>query len=356
MKLQARPLLDQVLLPFVYAKSEIESEAVLERLVCDFAQPLIRDIVSFKLRAFAPRATSRDGQELDDVCGEVVLKLIRKLNQVKATPEEGGIASLRGYVATMAYNESDEYVRRKHPRRFSFKNKVRYLLSHNSEFSLWEDGSGSLVCGLRGWRGTGPSTDSSNRLKRIQADPGRFIDRQLSGMDIRRVGLDELVREMLNASGSSVYLDELVSVAAEMLGIRDAEIQSTDDMSETSSGSVTPGRAIEDSIDHRARLERIWKEIKELPPRQRCSLLLNLRDENGDAALALLPLLRIATIREIAETLEMQAEELASIWEKLPLEDAVIAQQLGTTRQQVINLRKCARERLSRRMRTESAE
>jgi len=63
-KRQARPLLDQVLLPFVYAKSEIESEAVLERLICDFAQPLIRDIVSFKLRAFAPRVTSRDGYTL----------------------------------------------------------------------------------------------------------------------------------------------------------------------------------------------------------------------------------------------------------------------------------------------------
>jgi len=354
-KRQARPLLDQVLLPFVYAKSEIESEAVLERLIWDFAQPLIRDIVSFKLRAFAPRVTSRDGQELDDLCGEVVLKLIRKLNQLKATPDEAGIASLRGYVASMAYNESDEYVRRKHPRRFSFKNKVRYLLSHNSQFSLWEDGSGSLVCGLGGWGGTGPSTDSSTRLKRIQADADRFIDQRLSGMDIRRVGLDELVEAMLNEAGSPVYLDELVSVAAEMLGIRDPEVQSTGDITETSFGSETPGRAIEDSIDHRARLERIWMEIRSLPPRQRCSLLLNLRDENGDAALALLPMLRIAKIREIAETLEMQAEELAAIWDKLPLEDALIAEQLGTTRQQVINLRKCARERLARRMRTESA-
>jgi hypothetical protein len=35
---------------------------------------------------------------------------------------------------------------------------------------------------------------------------------------------------------------------------------------------------------------------------------------------------------------------------KLPLDDATIAGLLGATRQQVINLRKCARERLERRM------
>jgi hypothetical protein len=93
-----------------------------------------------------------------------------------------------------------------------------------------------------------------------------------------------------------------------------------------------------------------------LPPRQRSSLLLNLRDESGDAALTLLPMLRIATIREIAQALEMPVEKLASLWQELPLEDAVIASFLGATRQQVINLRKCARERLSRRMRTADLE
>jgi hypothetical protein len=41
---------------------------------------------------------------------------------------------------------------------------------------------------------------------------------------------------------------------------------------------------------------------------------------------------------------------MAAVWNELPLEDAVIAERLGATRQQVINLRKCARARLSRRL------
>ncbi len=43
--------------------------------------------------------------------------------------------------------------------------------------------------------------------------------------------------------------------------------------------------------------------------------------------------------------------ELATLWQELPLEDARIAVILDVTRQQVINLRRTARERLQCRMR-----
>ena len=46
----------------------------------------------------------------------------------------------------------------------------------------------------------------------------------------------------------------------------------------------------------------------------------------------------------------LRAEELAGMWNSLPLDDRGIAERLGITRQQVINLRKSARARLARRM------
>jgi DNA-binding transcriptional regulator LsrR (DeoR family) len=46
----------------------------------------------------------------------------------------------------------------------------------------------------------------------------------------------------------------------------------------------------------------------------------------------------------------MSAEKFASIYVELPLDDATIAEHLGIPRQQVINLRLSARERLTRRM------
>jgi hypothetical protein len=46
----------------------------------------------------------------------------------------------------------------------------------------------------------------------------------------------------------------------------------------------------------------------------------------------------------------MPAEELARMWNDLPIDDMRIATRLGIKRQQVINLRKAARARLARRL------
>jgi hypothetical protein len=55
-------------------------------------------------------------------------------------------------------------------------------------------------------------------------------------------------------------------------------------------------------------------------------------------------------MREIARVIELPALKLAELWKDLPLSDLVIAEMLGIPRQQVINLRKSARQRLGRRM------
>jgi hypothetical protein len=78
--------------------------------------------------------------------------------------------------------------------------------------------------------------------------------------------------------------------------------------------------------------------------------LLNLRTGTDLAAVTLLPLTGVAGIRQIAEALEIPAPEFAELWNRLPLDDLGIADRLGVTRQRVINLRKSARERLTRRM------
>jgi DNA-directed RNA polymerase specialized sigma24 family protein len=105
------------------------------------------------------------------------------------------------------------------------------------------------------------------------------------------------------------------------------------------------------ALERRTDLALLWEEIRQLPSRQAAALILNLRDGQGRNAVALLPLTGIATMRDIARALDMPAERFAEIWNRLPLEDAVIAESLGITRQQVINLRKSARARLARRMR-----
>lgn len=108
----------------------------------------------------------------------------------------------------------------------------------------------------------------------------------------------------------------------------------------------------EAALDRRTWLTRLWAEIRELPLPQRIALLFHIRSEEGTSALFLLPVTGIAGIRQIAEMLGMAAEELGALWNRLPLDDLTTAARLGLTRQQVINLRKSARERLARRMKS----
>jgi hypothetical protein len=86
-----------------------------------------------------------------------------------------------------------------------------------------------------------------------------------------------------------------------------------------------------------------------LPDRQRTALLLNLRSAQG-TAIELIEDLGIATFSQLAEVLSMTKEALAELWNRLPLDDKEIAEKLGVERQQVINLRSAARQRLQRRM------
>ena len=67
-------------------------------------------------------------------------------------------------------------------------------------------------------------------------------------------------------------------------------------------------------------------------------------------ALILFSLVGIATLHQMATVMELRWENFVALWNNLPLPDAAIAEMLEITRQQVINLRKSARERLARRM------
>jgi hypothetical protein len=153
--------------------------------------------------------------------------------------------------------------------------------------------------------------------------------------------------------GAPIELDALVNTVAELQGIKDQVAPGTRDDDEESALAterLADNRTnIATELEQRLYLQRLWAEILELPVRQRSALLLNLKIE-GESVITLLPLIGIASVRQIAEAVAIPAEQFAELWNELPLEDAVIARQLKVTRQQVINLRKSARERLWRHM------
>jgi hypothetical protein len=156
---------------------------------------------------------------------------------------------------------------------------------------------------------------------------------------------------IFNYVGSPIEFDELVSLLAELLGIRDQPIESIDEDEDAVAFQATGSESDPAwQVEKRFFLQRLWEELQQLPSNQRAALLLNLKDVDGRGCIALFPATGIATLRQLAGALEMSADRFAQLWNELPLEDARIAELLGLTRQQVINARKSGRERLTRRL------
>src|SRR5262245_4974019 len=162
--------------------------------------------------------------------------------------------------------------------------------------------------------------------------------------------LAEALAAIFNHLGGPIEFDELVGAMAGLLQIRDQPLESTDDNEDAAfqAAGMEPDPAWQ--VEKRIFLQRLWDELRLLPLNQRAALLLNLKDAEGGGCIALFPATGIASVRQLAEVVEIPADRFAELWNELPLEDSKIAETLGLTRQQVINARKSGRERLARRL------
>lgn len=263
------------------------------------------------------------------------------------------IGDFRAYAAVTAYHACHEYLRRQCPQHHRLKNRLRYLLTHHPGFALWADGETTLLCGFGAWREAERGSVRSARLEQLSREPQSFAEAALDGRRAELMNPADLLAALFNWVGHPLELDDLVNIVAALCGIVEQKVVSetadeqTPDMFER---LADPRADVAAEVERRLHLQRLWAEIAQLPLAQRAALLLNLRDEKGGNATALLTLTGVASIRQIAETLEMEAPELARLWPRLPLNDDAVAERLGLTRQQVINLRLAARRRLVRRM------
>lgn len=342
---------DALLRPYLVAVGEAESQALLTELVEREAEPLIRAVLSRKLRvSLNGTCSTRTAQEAEEIRSEILLQLISRLGALKQDREARAIANFRSYVAVTAHNACHEFLRQKYPSRWRLKNRLRYLLTHQKEFALWENEQGEWLCGLAEWR----DSERSRRIDELRGDGGERLG--LAGRNLQSMSLAELTAAIFRSARGAVELDELVNTIADLQGLKDVAVESVsavDDDEEASDpyeGLTGKESDIASELEQRRYVERLWLEICQLPERQRAALLLNLRDDRGGDVIALFPMLGVASIRQIAEVLGLRAEDFAALWHDLPLDDATIAARLGVTRQQVINLRKSARERLARRM------
>src|SRR5947209_8418246 len=139
---------DSLLTQYVECTDPRRSEALLEELVLEHAQPAIQKIVRYKL-AFQGRS---EAQDIEDVSGEVIVELIGRLRSIKQSEQGQAIGSFSGYAAVTAYHACNEYLRRKYPNRHRLKNRLRYLLATELRFEIWKAEDAGWLCGMRQWR------------------------------------------------------------------------------------------------------------------------------------------------------------------------------------------------------------
>lgn len=318
-----RDLNDPALWPLVDASGEQGREEVIAVLVTRCARPLIETVLK-RFRRTEPDVQTED---LEEISSLVVLRLIRKL-RAAAVYEDHAIAVFHSYVSALAHNACHDFRRLRYPERYRLKRNLRYIMGRHAAFALWETPE-DVVAGLAQWRGSapGPAGDpfAATKIMRDRARPA------------------EALQAVFERIGHPVAFESLLDLVAELWDVRDVVVERDEFPPDERSDQLSV-------LEQRQSLERLWREILELPQNQRAALLLNLRDSTGANALALFVLLQIADAAEVARVTGLTPCELNEIWCDLPLDDLTIAARLGLTRQQIINLRKSARLRLSRRM------
>ncbi len=335
---------DAILLPLLEAEKEKE-EACLSEIISTHAEPVIKKVVHYRLGISADRTDTKESWDAEDVIGNAMMRLLSHLSKFTKNPQEHSIRDFRGYTAVVAHHACNQYFRDKFPKRTQLNNKLRYLLNHNPDIASWTIEK-RLVCGLSPWKNSLPPA----RDEKSESTFSKMRERVVQNPDPAE--LSRLLTRVFQTIKHPMFFDDLITLMIDLLGIREqrqAEVpkgETENILDQLENQRVNTAAKIE----HHLSLKRLWSEMIALPLRQRTALLLSMRDRGGGSVLYLFPVTGVTSIFEIAKSLTIPPEDFADLWSKLPLEDNSIAARLGVTRQQVINLRRTARERLARRM------
>ena len=265
---------------------------------------------------------------------------------------------MRAYAGQIAANACAEWLRARYPLRARLTAQIRYACRHHRELALWLWCERVWLCGLAAWRDVRDPVDS-DVLAAVRGRLAAPVPPVVSEAKRIVTALFAVLREV----DGPCRLGEAVTVVADLLGIpermnagrewesaqraRGRSTARTDD--ETNAAPSVPP-TIDRQLEQRDFLAHVWREVRALPIRQRVALLLNLRDDGQQDALTLITTAGVATHDELSACIGLSPVELTALLPDLPQDDLAIASRLGVTRRQVINLRKCARERLARRL------
>jgi RNA polymerase sigma factor (sigma-70 family) len=334
---------DALLRPYLAAKNVSESQRQLAILLLEHARPLIKGIVMARLHS--DFGNTERHPDFEDLFSEIKTKLIAYLEELKADRAAQPCKDFRSYVARVAHNACHDYLRHIYPARNRLAKQLRDFLDSHPDFDLWKGERNRWLCGFAQWGRKRPASQTAGWLTLFYADRETAIRALSPGTDIRSLDVGELIAAVFDRLREPVGFDDLVSVVADVRGIKDEPDISIDD------GSNRLAQELSDStirIDHQLELRQglrmLWDHIRLLPPKEFKAYILDARTEGGEDLITLLLAVKVVTRRQMAELLNMPVPEFNDLLGQLPLSNESIAALMGATRPQVYRWRYKARE------------
>ena len=113
-------------------------------VVKDVVEAIVRQKLS--VSTLSRGDSSRENEDALDLVQSVYSELTQAMQS-----EDSEISNLRSYAAVVTYHACAQYFRARYPERTRLKNKIRYFLSHEPGFAVWETPDGVVFCGYSDW-------------------------------------------------------------------------------------------------------------------------------------------------------------------------------------------------------------
>ena len=341
---------DPILKKFLSAKDVAESERQLAILLAEHAEARIKNIIMARLHSYFNNYERHP--DFEDLYSEVKTKLVTYLEELKAAPTARPCKDFPSYVAVIAHNACNDYLRQLYPVRARLYKQVRDLLYAHPDFAIWrakdENNRSDWVCGFDSWQEMKSTSKSTEWLQQFYESPRAVVERLAQGTDIHVMELDALLAAIFNQVGEPISVDGVVNVIADAKGIKDLPVISFDSDEQDLAQNLSDSRVRIDTIlEMREPLKMIWEALCQLPRDEFKVYMLYARDVAGEDLITLFLAAKIVTASQIAEMLDLTTDQFQGAWlARLPLDNESIAEELGIKVERVYKLRFQAGKRL----------
>lgn len=294
--------MDSVLLPYLQATDESARQEYLDELLLFQAAPVVRQNLRRSLGFHVSQSGKNpNNQDAEDLYQEVMTKITQLLHDLRTSAPPAEIENYRRYVARIASNACNDFLRTRSAVRYRLKHNVRDIFSRHPDFAVWKDGD-RIVGGFAAWKGGNRSPASERQLSELKKDLDPFRTARFPNESVHQVPLTGIVAELLEWIDCPIGIDALTDIVALLLGTEFVSQSVSDDpVMPSELQPVDDVLTAHSRLEAAALLEMLWEVVKTLPAEQRDTFCFGFEDESGTDLFSLLLESGIANLSQIAD-------------------------------------------------------